>query len=147
VTSWLYDFLFISQAGWWVGGIGIYLEITCLAALLVSRYGGVRMGPDPVIPLSEAPTVELPVKPNYVPEFRLHEYYPLAPEVDVKADITSQLTAVAAFFERTETVTVTREVVVAFPAARHRLEDVHAETRNLTESIRRARVLEAGKPQ
>jgi hypothetical protein len=149
MTKWLYETLFISEAGWWIGGIGVYLGLAALVWLFLGRFSSVRMGPDPVIPLSEAVTVEmpivpaLPVKPNYVPDFRLHEYYPLAPD----STVTAQLAAVAAFLERTETVTVTREIVLTIPAARHRLEDMHSETRNLAESVRRAKVLEAGRPQ
>lgn len=150
MTGWLYDLLFISPAGWWIGGGFIYLSIAALALLLIPRYGGVTMGPDPVIPLSEATTVEMrieparPIGPNYTPEFSLDEYYPLAEEVEVKPDptITAQLRTVAAFFERTETVTVTREVVIAVEQrGRHRDEDVHAETHNLTEALRRAKEL------
>lgn len=120
MTGWLFNFLFVSQAGLYVGGFLFAAPLFAAAAVLGWKCRGqLTMGPDPVIPTPDEadthviPTV--PIAPNYTPTTRLDESYPLAGEVLPRSDdqVTAQLTAVAAYFERIETVTVTRSVVVS----------------------------------
>jgi hypothetical protein len=97
----LYEFLFVSEAGWWVGGISIYLGAAALVWLLLSR--DLRMGPDPVMPLSEATTVELviytvPAEPNWTP---VAEFFPYLEEFTADVDRVT-----AAVIDVTDTVEI-----------------------------------------
>jgi hypothetical protein len=137
------DWLLYTEAGFWVGSALIFGGIIVLAGYFGWRYGGVTLGEDPPQRqvLSDATTVILPVQPylpNYVrtEEYRseLADWFPMAPTVD----LTPAMAAVAAYFEKVETVTVTRGVVITIPA-RHRAEDVHSPTIDITSSVQRAR--------
>lgn len=66
------DWLFTSTAGVVVAALLISIGVLALAALIVWRYGGVTMGPDPEIPRVIEPDRFLVrshrwVAPNYVP--------------------------------------------------------------------------------
>jgi hypothetical protein len=120
VTDWLYDVLFISPAGWWIGGGFIYLSIAAVAGLLIHRYGGVRMT-EPDIPLSEATTVELPPKATVThTEFRytvMDEWYPMAGYLAAAIDATAE--AVTEVIEAIEAdpLDVTHEIETVDPHA------------------------------
>lgn len=120
MTNWLFNFLFVSQAGLYVGGFLFAAPLLAAAAVLGWKCRGqLTMGPDPVIPAPDDVDThvipKVPIAPNYTPTTRLDESYPLAGEVLPRSDntVTAQLSAVAAYFERIETVTVTRSVVVS----------------------------------
>lgn len=100
--DWLSDvghWLFVSRGGLMVGTMLIWGSLMALAYLLISRYGDVRMGPDPAPrPLPDATTVVLPAleaPPNYVRE----DWYPLAGELLKVVEETA-----AAVIDLTETV-------------------------------------------
>lgn len=91
--------LLLSDAGLIVGSVLIWGGLIALAWVLISRYGDVRMGPDPAPrPLPDATTVVLPAieaPPNYVRE----DWYPLAGELVRAIEETA-----AAVIDLTETV-------------------------------------------
>lgn len=91
--------LLLSDAGLIVGSVLIWGGLIALAWVLISRYGDVRMGPDPAPrPLPDATTVVLPAieaPPNYVRE----DWCPLAGELVRAIEETT-----AAVIDLTETV-------------------------------------------
>lgn len=105
--GWLSDFghwLLLSDAGLIVGSVLIWGGLIALAYVLISRYGDVRIGPDPVQPtvplLRDVTTVvvrQLEAPPNYVRE----DWYPLAGEFVQALEETT-----AAVIDLTETVEI-----------------------------------------
>jgi hypothetical protein len=157
VTKWLYEFLFVSEAGWWVGGICIYLGAAALVWLLLSR--DLRMGPDPVMPLSEATTVELvirtvPAEPNWTP---VAEFFPyleeFAADVDRVTEAVIDITTTVEIKAVVDPLAVTAEVERVDPGSPLFYElrrPKPFEPDSFTVGWNRARIaeiIEAGRPQ
>jgi hypothetical protein len=133
----------------WLFLAGVFTVLGALFAawLVIDWLGDVRMGPDPEIPLAERETVVLPVvPPEYAQPYDfapgVDEFFPLAEHFSRRIDETAAVvTEVIETITEEVTVTRTTELVITIYPARHRREDVESETRNLTDSIRRAKEL------
>lgn len=82
----------------WLFAVGVGLFVLGLFALIwagIGRAGNVHLGPDPVMPPSEATTVvmtvtpDLPIAPNYV---HLDEFFPMAGYLTAAIDAAAEAT-------------------------------------------------------